>query len=257
MTRSLELAGAAAAILLGAATAAPAAEFETFGSPVRYGGPSLSNVTCYFTNFGGKTIHLRDLKIFDPAGTSRTLAANTCGDVGDATLPPLRTCYIGLVRRSDEGAGYGCGALAERGVAVRGELELRDADAKVLFRSELTTAGGDSATEFSQMASAPAFGGGGQDVALCLFTNLGTTAAKVTDARFQFADGSTTPAFLQATCPFANEVVIPPGGSCAYQADISEQAVQCRARVTRRANIRAILSIVKAPLTLLNFMPLE
>lgn len=250
----------ALAIAATALSAAPAdaAEFTTFGSTLIYLDDSVvpSNITCYLTNLGGKPARVKDLRIFTRS-SRKFPSANTCGSLAGFDLAPRSTCYIGFNPTQPLDIGHGCAALVEKGSALRGEIELRDAGTRARSSAELTVAaGGDSATEFRPIASPPMFGAADQTNATCLFTNLGATNARVRNYTVQLADGSTI-APRPFNCTPADEVVVPPGQTCSFSATVPVGTVQCRAQVSRRSNIRAAFGVVKPPATILNFLPME
>lgn len=242
------IAAAFAAVLSVVCGAASAADFTIIGTPLlREQFTAPQNLTCYLSNVGKRPVQVRKLRFFNPAGELRRFDTNTCGPVGGFTLAPDQTCYVGLSGESiPQSSSYGCAALTDDPASVRGEVELRAGSTPLSVKTSAQLLAGEGSTGggYEAFASPPMFGGSNQYSAECKITNLGTSTAKLTSIRLARSNGPDV-ALDISKCPQESGVAtLAPGASCELKAlPIPVSDLQCKALVTRRANLRGALII--------------
>jgi len=235
------------AMLAGAGAAR--AQSEVFASP--FAGANLfsdiRNLTCYLSNVGARPARVRRLRIVGSSGSPVSLHANTCGDAENFTLAPRTTCYVGANFEGLDISTSACAALTPDAAILRGALEHRNRNGDTLRSIAMSPAGGDGTAGFQRVASAPIFGGAEQQVGYCEITNFGSTTALVRNVEIVRSDGRR--AAIESDCPTGSQASLAPGASCGYSVKFEEMRdfktdLQCRAEVTRKANLRGSMILL-------------
>ena len=208
-----------------------------------------SNLTCYLSNVGDKPVSVKKLEFYTSEGTLKKVDANTCGALSGFTLAPNGICYIGDISHIPHAAmvGVGCRASVSDAESIRGSIELRygiDNSFSTLSSIELSPGTGSKDAKYQSLASPPSFAKPNQRSAECRISNLGKTPVKVKDVRIVRSNGPALPLNL-TRCPQTNGVAtLAPGKSCEVTAEpVTITDLQCRASVTRKANVRGALTI--------------
>ena len=237
-------------------------QFKSFATPyLNYKG-YLPNLVCNISNVGGTAVKIKNFEIrnIEPVGITST----SCSNPKSFKLKPGKSCFI-----KTNAFSVSCFAQADNVASLRGMLEFRDpgdkVGASVVMIAGASTAA--SADKFETIAASAMFGGPTQKAVQCMFTNVGAKAAKIKKVSFVTSAGQELPVTAK-TCIDASGSVpakgqLKPQNVCIYaSAPIPVTDVQCRAEVTRKADIRASFVIIDREISspesaILNQQPLQ